>query len=61
MYWYERRYIFLLRPNNFRDIFNCQAVGQHRLLDKLFLMKYNEMEYFQHQCDYVRVKCEKQM
>ena len=32
--------------------FNYQSVGQHRLIEKLFLMKYNEREYYQHQCDY---------
>ena len=36
-------------------------VGQHRLIEKLFLMKYNKKEYFQHQCDSVNVKCENQM
>ena len=28
---------------------------------KLFLMKYNEREYSQYQCDSVKLKCENQM
>ena len=28
--------IFLSRSNNFRDSFNCQSVGQHKLIEKLF-------------------------
>ena len=36
-------------------------MGQHRLIENVFLMKYNEREYFQHQSDSVNVKCENQM
>ena len=54
-------WIFLPRSNNFKDSFNCQSVGQERLIEKLFLMKYNEREYSQHQCDAVNVKGENQM
>ena len=45
-------WIFLQGSNSFKDSFNCQSVGQHRLIEKLFLIKYNEREYFQHQCEY---------
>ena len=54
-------WIFLSRSNNFKDSFNFQSVGQHRLIEKLSLMKYNEKEYFRHQCDSVNVKFENEM
>ena len=38
-------WIFLPRYNSFKDGFNCQSVGQHRLIEKLRLMKCNEREY----------------
>ena len=50
-------WIFLQRSNNCKDSFNCQSVGQHRLIEKLFLMKYTDREYFQHKCGNCICEC----
>ena len=53
MYWYERHFY---HDPTILDSLKCQSVGQHRLIEKLFLMKYKEREYFQHQREAVKLK-----
>ena len=65
MYWYERHFRSFYRDPTILETVRMASqwvnTGQFRLIEKLFLMKYNEREYFQHQCDSVKVKCENQM
>ena len=66
MYWYERHCGSFYRDPTILKTLSIASqwvntVGQHRLIEKLFLMKKNEREYFQHQWDSVDVKCENQM
>ena len=45
----------------FKRQFQLPVIGSTQIDRKAVLMKYNEKEYFQHQCDSVNVKCENQM
>ena len=61
MYWHERHFRSFYHDPTILKKVSIASQGVNTLIEKLFLMKYNEREYFQHQCDSVNGKCENQM
>ena len=60
MYWYEGHFGSFYRDPTILETVSIasQWVNTDWLKSALFLMKHNEREYYQHQCDSVKVKCE---
>ena len=61
-YRYEYQFGSFYRDPKILETVSIASQWVHTdLIEKLFLLKYKDKEYFQHGCVFVKVKCKNQM